>query len=238
MRSEYELTPAKGIVFFEEFSFDLNLKTNGLSIGFNKGKISKYYLTKYYNFDIAYVRDPKERQKSRYLQGFNGISSYIFGKQNEFLNIKAGVGRKYYLSEKALKRGVAMGFTFEGGFSMGLLKPYYLILEYTDELDQTFREEAYTAENAHLFLDENKIRDKAGFFNGWDKLQMVPGAYTNVAAHFSLGAYEKYIKAIEVGFQIDSYIKRIPMMIETETQKNQFIFASFFVNVQLGKRWR
>mgnify|MGYP000217811903 CR=1 FL=1 len=33
-------------------------------------------------------------------------------------------------------------------------------------------------------------------------------------------------------------IKRIPMMIETETQKNQFIFASFFVNVQLGKRWR
>ena len=237
-RSEYEFTPVKGIVYFNEFAMSLQMNTNGFSLGLNKGRIAKYYLTKYYHFDLAYNRSPKERRKSTYLPGFEGFSSYTFGKQNEFFLARAGLGRKYYLSEKGRKRGVAIGYSIEGGLDVAILKPYYLVLKYVNELDQELREEAYSPENAHLFLDITKIRNKGSFYKGWDELKFLPGIYLKTAAHFSLGAYDKYIRALEVGIQLDAFIDRVPIMVESEDFKNDFLFPSLFVNLQFGKRWR
>jgi len=236
--SEYELTPVKGIVFFKEHSFTGELSSNGFSFGFNKGKITKYYLTKYYHVDIAYIKDSKQRKKSTYQPGFYGLSRYSFAKQNEVFLLRGGIGRKYYLSEKERKKGVAIGYSYEGGMSFALLKPYYLILEYNDELDRSYRTEAYSEENRHLFLDERKILDNGSFYKGWNELSFIPGAYAQIATHLSFGAYEKYIRALEIGIQLDTYIRRIPMLVETEDFKNSFLFPSFFVNFQLGKRSR
>lgn len=237
-RSEYELTPLKGIVFFKESALELEVQSNGFSVGFNKGKIARYNLTKYYHFDLGYMTDSRERPKSEYLQGFEGVISYTYGKQNYFFVLRGGLGRKYFLSEKARKRGIAIGYSFEGGANLGLLKPYYLVLEYNDELERTFKSEAYSDENAELFLNEYKIRDKGSFFDGWDELSIVPGLHVNIAAHFSLGAYEKYIKALEVGIHLDAYLNKVPIMVETENHSNRFLFPNFFVNFQFGKRSR
>lgn len=237
-QSEYKLTPLKGIVYFKEVAAELEFQSNGFNFGFNKGKIVRYNLTKYYHFDLGYMADPKERSKSQYLANFEGISSYTYGKQNYFFVLRGGMGRKHYLSEKAHKRGVALGYSYEGGVNLGLLKPYYLVLEYSDELERSFRSEAYSAENSHLFLDLNKIRDKGKFSEGWNELKVAPGFHFNTALHFSLGAYEKYIKAIELGVHIDAYMQRIPIMVETEHHQNQFLFGHFFINFQLGQRSR
>lgn len=237
-QSEYQLTPLKGIVYFKEMAAELELQSNGFNLGFNRGKIVRYNLTNYYHFDLGYIADPKERSKSQYLTNFEGISSYAYGKQNYFFVLRGGMGRKHFLSEKAHKRGVALGYSFEGGVNLGLLKPYYLVLEYSDELDRTFRSEAYSEENAHLFLDVNKIRDKGKFAEGWSELKVTPGFHFNAALHFSLGAYEKYIKAMEVGVHIDTYFQKIPIMVETENHQNSFLFGHFFINFQLGQRSR
>lgn len=237
-QSEYTLTPLKGIVYFMELAAELELQTNGFSIGINKGNIARYNLTRYYHFDIGYIADPKERSKSQYLQNFEGVSNYTYAKQNYFFVVRGGMGRKYYLSEKAHKRGVALGYSFEGGVNLGLLKPYYLVLEYNDELERTFRTEAYSEENAELFLNVNKIRDKGRFFEGWDETSIIPGVHINAAVHFSLGAYEKYIKAMEVGVHIDGYLKKVPIMVETDNYTNRFLFGHFFINFQLGQRSR
>ena len=237
-RSEYDLTPLKGIVYFKEMAAELNLRTDGFSIGFTRGTIARYNLTRYYSFQLGYTGDIKERLKSEYLPGFNGLSSYTFGKQNSLYVLKGGMGRKTFLSEKAHQRGIAVGYSYEGGVNFGILKPYYLVLEYSEELERTFRSEPYSENNAHLFLDVDKIRDKGSFFEGWDELGFVPGVFANVAAHFSLGAYEQYIKAMEAGFQLDLFIRKVPIMVPTENYQNRFIFPSFFINIQLGKRTR
>lgn len=237
-QSEYSLTPLKGIVYYKEVAAEIEIQTNGLNIGFNKGSIAKYNLTKFYHFDIGYMVDPKERAKSQYLQSFDGISNYTFGKQNYFFVIRGGLGRKYFLSEKAHKRGVALGYSFEGGVNLGLLKPYYLVLEYNNELERTFRSEPYSAENADLFLNPDKIRDKGKFFEGWDELTIAPGFHFNAAMHFSLGAYTQFVKAMELGIHIDTYLRKIPIMVETENHTNRFLFGHLFVNFQLGERSR
>jgi len=237
-QSEYELTPLKGIVYFKELAGEFEVQTNGFNIGFNRGVIAKYNLTKYYHFDVGYMGDPKERSKTSYLQGFDGISNYTFGKQNYFFVIRGGRGWKYFVSEKARKRGVALGYSFEGGVNLGLLKPYYLVLEYSDELERSYRSEPYDENNAHLFLDVNKIRDKGKFFEGFGDLGIAPGLHVNAAMHFSLGAYEKYVKALEVGIHVDTYFKKVPILVETDERSNRFFFPSFFVNFHLGQRSR
>jgi len=236
--SEYELSATKGVVYFEEFSVELEMQTSGLSLGFNKGIIRKYYLTQYYHFDIGYIMDSKERKNTDYIQGFDILRNYSFGKQNYFFIVRGGLGKKYFLSEKARKRGIATGFSYEVGANLGILKPYYLVLEYTDELNRQFISEAYSEDNAHLFLDVDKIINKGSFFEGWDELGFVPGIHANIAAHFSLGAYERYVRALEVGLNVEAYIKKIPIMVETPNNSNSAFFAQLFFNIQLGKRWR
>jgi hypothetical protein len=235
-QSEYELTPLKGIVYNREIAAELEVQTNGANIGFNTGKIVKYNQIRYYHLDIGYQLDPKERAQSNYIYGFDGVSNYTYGKQNYFFVLRGGLGRKYYLSEKAIKRGVALGYSFEGGVNLGILKPYYLVLEYQDELEQIFRTESYNEENAEVFLNTVKIRDKGSFFKGWNELGLAPGLHANAAVHFSLGAYEKYVKAMEAGIHIDTYIGKVPIMVETENQRNRFLFINLFINFQLGKR--
>jgi hypothetical protein len=237
-QSEYNLTPLKGIVFFREWAGELELQTNGLSIGFKRGNIVRYDLTKYYHFNIGYVIDPRERSKSQYLQNFSGVSNYTYGKQHNFFVARGGMGRKYFLSEKAPKRGVAVGYSFEGGVNLGILKPYYLVLEYSDELDRTFRSEPYSDENAHVFLNTDKIRDKGRFFEGWNEISIVPGFHLNAAVHFSLGAYTEFVRAMEVGVHADTYLRKVPIMVETENHTNRFLLAHFFINFQLGERSR
>ena len=237
-RSEYDLTPLKGIVYFKEYAAGMGLHTNGINLGFTRGTITKYNITRFYQFQIGYTSDPRERMKSEYLPGFDGISSYTYGKQNSFYHIRGGMGKKVFLSEKAHERGIAVGYSFTGGLNFGILKPYHLILEYSNELDRTFRSEAYSEENAHLFLDPNKIRDKGGFLEGWDELSFVPGIHASVAAHFSLGAYEEYIKALEAGLLLDVYIRRVPIMVATEAHPSRFVFPSLYIQIHLGKRTR
>jgi len=237
-RTELGDNPLKGIIYFGESSMDARLQSNGFNLGYNKGKISSYYRTDYYHISLGYERDPKEWSKTEYFKNFDGISNYAFGKQNYFMILRAGKGQKVYLSEKALKRGIAVGYAFEYGANLGLLKPYYLLLEYANELERDFRSEPYSEENAHLFLDTRKILDKGSFFEGWEKIQLVPGIHGEISAVFAPDAFEEMVRSLEVGFHLDAYVRKIPIMVETEFNRNHWLIPHFFIKLQLGKRYR
>ena len=40
--------------------------------------------------------------------------------------LRVGMGAKRYFSEKAKRKGIAIGINYQAGVSLGLLKPYYL----------------------------------------------------------------------------------------------------------------
>jgi len=237
-RGELGDNPLRGIIYFGETSLDARVQTNGFNIGYNKGKIASYYRTDYFHLSFGYEWDHKEWSKTEYFKNFEGISHYTFGKQNYFMIFRAAKGRKIFLSEKALKRGIAVGYAFEYGADLGILKPYYLVLEYTNELEREFRSEAYSEENAHLFLDTRKILDKGSFFDGWDEMEIVPGIHGEVSAVFAPGAYEEKVRSLEVGLHLDVYARKIPVMVEPTYNSNSWLIPHFFIKIQLGKRYR
>ena len=228
----------KGIVFKNEFSIEAKLNTLGFSLGFNKGKIISYHTAKYYHFEIAYLKSSKEKRGNLVITGLNISNKYIFGKRNYFFPVRVGLGKKIFLSEKDTNKGVAVGYSLEGGVDIGVLKPYYLIVKYSTDGNTAFLKSIrYNEENHDLFINENLIYDRGSFFKGFNQISIIPGIHLNAAAHFAIKAYERPVFAFETGVMLDAYIKRVPIMVETTGFKNNFVFINVFINIQLGKRW-
>jgi len=228
----------RGILYKQEKTFDIQLHTNGMALGYNAGTIKKYYLTRFYHLDLGLVKHPKEYRQSVNYQGGNFLlkssSAFAYGKQNSLLVFRAGIGEKRYFSEKARRKGVAVGLTYQGGIILGLLKPYYLNLNKTGPNGEgVIVAERYSEENHDEFLDINRIYGAASFFKGFDEIKIRPGIQGKVAAHFGLGAYEQFVRALEVGIMFDLFFQRVPVMI---IEDNQPLFLNVFITLQLGKR--
>ena len=234
----------KGIIYDKEFSVDLKiLQTNGYALGVNWGNIKTYYLTRFYNIEFGEIKNPREyRQRFEAYLGssFNDISRpFIYGKQNKFFVLRAGMGEKRLLSDRARRKGLAIGVSYELGPSLGLLKPYYLeFIVDTDEIRRKISKK-YTPENESQFLDVTGIYGGAGFSKGLSELSVVPGGHLKAALHFDWGAFDEFVKAIELGFVVDFYFKKIPIMVESsklEGVRNSPVFINLYLNLQIGKR--
>ena len=231
----------RGILYSNEWSVDLRFHTNGLSVSYNKAQIRTFYKTSYYQFELGYLKDPREIRQDRNIVFQNGEKSrrFALGKQNNVFVMRAGVGRKYYLSEKSNKNGVAIGYSYQFGGGLALLKPYYLELIYRDMTDGQIIEiksEKYSTENAEVFTNYDQVIGSSGFWKGVDEISVVPGGQAKAALHFALGAYDKNVKAIEVGIMADFFLKALPIMVETDEINNKPYFINLYVNLQLGKR--
>ncbi len=228
----------KGIIYKNEFSVEAKLHTSGFSIGYNRGKISTYYLTKYYHFDIGYMKSGKEKKSNLVITSVTIFNTYAYGKRNYFFPVHLGMGMKKFLSEKQYYHGIGVGYSLQGGLTLGVLKPYFLVVK-ADNPDNgnPYKTIKYTEENRDLFIDANRILDRGSFFYGFTQLKMLPGIHLNGAIHYALKAYEKPLYAIETGVMIDAFIKRVPIMVETDNFKNKSVFINVYINVQIGNRW-
>lgn len=240
-------TTPRGIVYNKEMSVNITAHTAGISVGFDFGKIQTYYKTKYYHIEIGELKHPREKRSD-----FQSISnptvgaarSYVFGKQNNLYVVRAGLGTKRYLSEKSKDRGVAVGINYELGPTLGLLKPYYLeTFVPNNEIitrAQT-RSIKYTPETAAIFKDVSRIFGASRKSKGFGEITPTFGVHGKFSVHFDWGAFDEFVKSIDIGVMVDGFLKETPIMIDgdginTESVENRNLFLNLFVKATLGKR--
>lgn len=227
-----------GIIYSQEFATGLRLHSNGFAFGITKGHLETYYRTRFFHAELGELKHPKEDRQSFDNPGsINGriARPFKFGKQNNFYVLRGGLGVKRYFSEKAKHKGVAVGLVYEGGVSLGILKPYYLELRATDGIISTSTK--YSTETADRFLDINQILGASGWTKGLGELSLLPGAHGKLGVHFDWGAFDEYVKAIEAGMMVDVFSKKAPIMVETGNVQNSQVFINLFIHLQFGKRW-
>lgn len=239
------LEPAsKGVIYNSELAFDLRLHTNGFALGANFGKIRTYYKTRYFHVGIGELKHHKENRANLDRSNSSGrlSRSFVYGKQNNLFVTRIGYGEKRYFSEKAKRKGVAVGISYEGGFTAGLLKPYYLELLSTENsnpgpssLQGTFTVK-YSEENQDYFLNPWNIFGSSSWTRGLTETSIIPGIHTQFAVHVDWGAFDEYVKAIEAGIMVDAFIRQVPIMVELEGVENRPFFVNLFINLQIGKR--
>jgi len=248
----------RGIVYDRETAFDLTLFGNGYEFGINIGKLKTYYRTEYFHIGLGELKHNREFKNRDGIVGGGsnrGLNnrSYVYGKQNNLYTLRAGYGIKRYYTEKARKKGLAVGVSYEGGPTIGLLKPYYLELNRTDVGGPTTPNiEKFNGDNADYFLNTDRIFGAAPAFNGFSEIKIKPGIHFSGAVHFDWGAFDQYVKAVEVGIAADIFFSNIPILIDDvefetnsgtivnilpENVKNRPYFLNLYISFQLGKRY-
>jgi hypothetical protein len=232
---------SKGVVYSTEKTADFRLHANGWAIAYNVGKIVTYNKTKYYHFELGKQSDPREKLQSRpyNLNFVRGAGAFTYGKINSFYTARVGMGRLKYLSEKAIRKGIAVGWNYEVGPALGFLKPYYLDV-YVDSGERggfTTEPIRYTEETAEQFLDQGSIASEGRFAEGLLETRLIPGVQGKIGIHFDAGAFDEYVKAIEVGAIAEIYSQRIQLMAPTANHSDTPFFFNLYVNLHFGKRY-
>ncbi len=232
----------KGIIYRKETTGDFTLHNNGFYLGANFGDIRTYYRMNYYHFDIGTMSNPREYGQTKNVSIINGTlpKKFKFGKQNFVFILRAGKGTKKYISDKAKRKGVSIGYNIEYGPSVAVLKPTYLnFVEQTivnGELQNNLVTKKYSESTKALFTDYDQIYGGASFSKGFGELGFIPGAQAKLGLFFSVGAFDEYVKAAEIGIMIDAFIKKVPILVESPQNKNTPIFMNLYVNLHFGKR--
>lgn len=226
-----------GVLYNEEYTIQVDLQSSGYKLGYRKGTIKKYYLTKFYQLDFGHLKHPKEYHQSlrtqSILHNITSANGFIYGKQNSFFAIRGGIGAKRYFSEKAKRKGISIALTYEGGPSLGITKPYYLDIRRYNGDRYYINAEKYSAANREQFLDLNSIAGSSSSLRGLTEINLIPGIQGKAAINFTFGEVEEYIKSLEAGLMLDLYARKIPIMIDVP---NSAYFINFYIGIQLGRR--
>ncbi|MCW3463653.1 hypothetical protein [Chitinophaga nivalis] len=223
-------------VFQRDFSVGARLNTDGWSGFAEMGYRKSRKVVNYFQFEFSEKKDHKEtRQQGGNSGGFFSDRPYIFGKQNNFYPLKLGVGQRYLLGGKGNKNGVEVSAIYYGGISVGLVKPYYLMINKgSGGNTEPMKYDPNITDLENPFLKFNEITGSGGFGRGWGELSVIPGLHAKVGMRFDWAHFNEVVSALEVGINAEMYTKKVPIMI---TENNKQFFFNAYVGLQFGKRW-
>jgi hypothetical protein len=222
--------------FKNEFALAIGLQGRKANFSAYYGRIISPYRSWIFNLDITEVKAEKERRNSTgiFSTPNTNNTAYVYGKRNSFYLARLGAGQKIYISEKNSSQSLTVAFSYQGGFTLGALKPYYLQLIY--RTDSTYRPstEAYSEENQSVFLNPNNIVGAGGFRLGWDAVKIRPGFFVKTALWIELGSDTHILGALEFGTIIDAFAQPIPILALSNSSPVMFhLYANFY----FGGRW-
>lgn len=220
------------LIYQKQGAFGFKFNTDAWSMFYEHGRYKTITKTNLWWLELGERKHPKEEKVPTLSasQGFLIISSYIYGKQNNFYYLKAGLGQQVLIGGKGNKNGVAVSAIYGGGFSAGLLKPYYIEIQ-NPSTNQ--KEQIKYNNNDSLFLNPSIILGKGSFGKGFNEIKFVPGVHARAALRFDYGRYNEVLSAMEVGVNAEYYSQSMPILLLNK--ENKFFFNAY-ISLVFGKR--
>ena len=212
--------------------FGFKLNTDGWGGSYELGKIKTPYKATLYQLEFNEKKHPKESKQSsqKDVGGFILLGNpFVYGKQNIFYQLKLGLGQQIMIGGKGNKNGVGVYGLYAGGFSAGLLRPYYVSV---DDGSGFEREIKYTQQDSALFLGQS-IVGGTGLAKGWGELKFVPGLHAKGAIRFDWGRFNNTITAVELGFNFEYYTQKIVQMVNVPGKN---FFTNAYISILFGSR--
>ena len=117
------------IVFNKQSVFGIKLATDGYGITYEIGKFKSQRKSTLFQIEISEKKHKKEKKLQASIDNQFQINSVVFGKTNNFYQVKMGIAQQKIIGGKGNKNGVAVSGIYGGGLSVGFLKPYYVDVE-------------------------------------------------------------------------------------------------------------
>ncbi len=231
-------TPSNNMLYENFWSAGLNITNSGYNFNYTRGIIPNAKTYKFYEIEFASIHHPKEYKQTRenLFQPTNvpNPKPFVYGKQYSFFNLNVSYGIYKELGRRAERSGVSVGMKAAGGISLGILKPYYLVLIYPIDNSSGYLEyEKYSDANKNYFLDINSIYGGGNFTQGITEIKFIPGVHSKLGFQFDYAVYDEYIKAIEAGVFLNVYYKNTQIML---IEKRQQFYPGIYVGFEFGKK--
>ncbi|HVG13776.1 MAG TPA: hypothetical protein VM935_02410 [Chitinophagaceae bacterium] len=217
----------EGVLAYEkQTSAGVQLRTNGFGAFLELGRMKSPRFTNLYLLEVSEIFHPKEEKVSSLDQNYFG-SSFKYAKVNNFFQVKFGMGQQYIFGNKGNKNGIAVLGIYQGGLSLGLLKPYYVnvddgsnqrVIKYSDKDSVAFVTYPYAA---------------GGLGKGWGEVKINPGIFAKTALRFDFGSYNESITALEIGMSIDAYAKKAEQLVYSDPRR---LFFQGHIAIVFGNR--
>jgi hypothetical protein len=220
------------LIYQKQGAFGFKFNTDGWGMFYEHGKYKTINTTNLWWMELGEHKHNKEEKVPTLNAsgGFLIISSYIYGKRNNFYDFKLGFGQQKLIGGKGNKNGVAVSAIYGGGFSAGLLKPYYIEIQ---NPSTGKREEIKYTNNDSLFLDPTIILGKGGITKGFNEIKFVPGFHVRTALRFDYGRYNEVLSALEVGLNAEYYTQAMPILLLNKEKK---LFFNAYIALTFGRR--
>lgn len=229
--------------FTKEFSIGGKLTTDGYGLFVEKGWVrsedskssDKFYDTRVFRIELVEHKNNKEiKQTNSDLVTNDKPKPYIYGKINNFYALKFSYGNRRMIAGKPEQGTVSIHWVYNGGLSLGFLKPYYLDA-YVSKDNVTYTREniKYDSSTAASFLNTQLVVGNAGWAKGLGETKFIPGLYGSTALHFDFAASAKTVMAIEAGISAELYTKKIELMANQKAYP--YLFCAY-VSLQFGNR--
>jgi len=229
------------LVFNKQWAIGLKFNTDGFSFLYEHGKYKTLTRTNLWWIEMGEKKQHNQLKMSPVIQqgdiigpGLEILSSgsnFVYGKENNFYQMKVGFGRQLLIGGKGSTNGVAVSAIFGGGLSVGIVKPYYLQL--VDSSSATAVSDEKYSQNPSEFLDPYYIVGASSFSKGFSELTFVPGLHVRGSLRFDYGKYRQTLSALEVGVNADFYTQKITIMVQNPSQN---LFLNAYVAIDFGGR--
>jgi len=228
-----EIDTQDKILYRNEKSLAFLLNSNGIGGNFRFAKRITYLKKTLYEADLVTIKHPKEVRIYASTTTSNTAKSYIYGKTNSFINLRAGIGFQREIFQKQDRGGISIRYFYDIGPDIGFSKPIYyryITVLYVDGyVTYTYSTEKF-GDSQHAYPTE--ITGRASFFKGFDEISLFPGAFGKIGVTMEFGRNEQIINALEGGLVVDAFIKKVPIMA---TENNHRLFLSLFVSYRFGR---
>lgn len=220
------------IIYNHENTLSATLHSQGWGFGFNLGRIRNIETTTRWDFEFTILRSLKQIKIVN--TSLFSASSFVYGKLNDVVALRAGFGAENRIYGKPYWGGVEVRWLYEGGASLALLKPYYYTVSVIKPGNNG--EYAVTVEN-HTYDDQSQwveVLGKAPFKYGIDEIKFRPGAHAKLGLSFEIGTSRTRAQALEVGTVAEYYPQGLPMMAENPPER---FLLTFYLSYHWGTRY-
>ncbi|HET9056807.1 MAG TPA: hypothetical protein VFN30_08170 [Chitinophagaceae bacterium] len=222
------------LVFHKQTTFGFKLNTDGYSFFFEKATMQSARVANFYTIEVGEKKHPQENKitGSFTIAGPFAFANnpFVYGKRNIFYQAKLGFGQQRVIGYRGNKNGVSVTGVYGGGFSAGLLRPYYVRVQRS--LNDEIADIKYSPSDSLDFLG-GRIIEGTGLKHGWNELKFTPGVHSRMGLRFDYGRFNETVSAIEVGINAEYYFTKPEILL---LAKNKNFFFSAYVSINFGKR--
>lgn len=221
--------------YTREYAFGLNIASNGgfpSGVYFRYGKVKTARVNNLWGIEIAGIKHPKER---RVQNPFGQGNTFVYGKVNYLFSIRPEYGKDLILFRKAPNEGVQVDVVLAAGPSIGFIKPYIILYDYSpDGIIPQIKEEPY---DPAIHTNPNRIAGRGSFFSGFGRGNVALGLHLRLAMCFEVGAFQSNLTGIEAGFLFEAFDRTITILQDRSgSVENSAVYNAVYLSFFFGGR--